>query len=227
MLWEDAQSAGEVSAANDLDKILGSVRHLLTLISDVLDFSKIEAGQMSVHLELMSVNCLLRDVLPTAEILARKNFNTLHVDEQIAGGSLLVDPIRFRQCLLNLLSNACKFTENGTISIRVEHQLMDGKDCVLWRISDTGVGIAPNMLGKLFQTFSQVDSSTTRKFGGSGLGLVISQNLCRAMGGNITVESEPNVGSTFTICIPASTEPPEEVSDPMHLDAQYLLTHHS
>jgi signal transduction histidine kinase len=211
MLWEDAQSDGEVSTCDDLDKILVSARHLLGLISDVLDFSKIEAGQMSIHLELVTISSLLRDVLPTAEILARQNRNQLHVDEQTADRSLLVDPIRFRQCLLNLLSNACKFTENGTISIRVEHQSMDGKDWVHWHISDTGVGIAPNMLNKLFQTFSQVDSSLTRKFGGSGLGLVISRQLCRAMGGDITIESEPHVGSTFTMSIPAYSELAEQV----------------
>jgi signal transduction histidine kinase len=214
MLQEDAQSAGEVSASNDLGKILDSARHLLSLISDVLDFSKIEAGQMNMHLELVSTSSLLRDVLPTAEILARQNCNELHVDEQIADRLLLVDPIRFRQCLLNLLSNACKFTENGAISIRVKYQHIDENDWILWSISDTGIGIAPNMLGKLFQTFSQVDSSLTRKFGGSGLGLVISQQFCRAMGGYIAVESEPSVGSTFTIYIPVHPEIIKEILSP-------------
>jgi signal transduction histidine kinase len=214
MLWEDAQSAGEVSTSDDLGKILDSARHLLSLISDVLDFSKIEAGQMNMHPELVLISSLLHDVLPTAEILARRNCNKLHVNEPIADGWLLVDSIRFRQCLLNLLSNACKFTENGAISIRVEQQPMDGKNWILWSISDTGVGIAPNMLGKLFQTFSQVDSTLTRKFGGSGLGLVISQQFCRAMGGYITVESEPRVGSTFTIYIPGCPEPLEEILNP-------------
>jgi signal transduction histidine kinase len=214
MLWEDAQSAGEVSTSEDLGKILGSARHLLTLISDVLDFSKIEAGQMSVHLELVSITSILRDVLPTAEILVRRNCNQLRVDQQLADSLLLVDPVRFRQCLLNLLSNACKFTENGTISIRVEQQTADGKDWVRWGISDTGIGIAPDMLGKLFQNFSQVDSSITRKFGGSGLGLVISQHLCLAMGGYITVQSEPHVGSTFTIHIPVCAGALDEILDP-------------
>jgi signal transduction histidine kinase len=208
MLQEDAQSAGEVSASNDLGKILNSARHLLSLISDVLDFSKIEAGQMNMHLEAVSISSLLRDVLPTAEILARQNCNELHVYVQVSDGLLVVDPIRFRQCLLNLLSNACKFTENGGISIRVKYQHIEGNDWILWSISDTGIGIAPNMLGKLFQTFSQVDSSLTRKFGGSGLGLVISQQFCRAMGGYIAVESEPGVGSTFTIYIPLYSETP-------------------
>ncbi len=214
MLWEDAQSAGQVSTADDLGKILGSARHLLTLISDVLDFSKIEAGQMSMHLEPVSLSSLIRDVLPTAEILARQNCNTLHIEEQVANTMLLVDPIRLRQCLLNLLSNACKFTENGAISIRVEQYPMDEKDWILWSISDTGIGIAPNMLGKLFQTFSQVDSSITRKFGGSGLGLVISQQLCLAMGGHITVRSELGLGSTFSIHIPVYTEPLDEFLNP-------------
>lgn len=219
MLGEDAESAGEVSICNDLGKILGSAHHLLRLISDVLDFSKIEAGQMSVHLELVAISSLLHDVLPTAKILARQNCNALNVDEQTANGLLLVDPIRFRQCLLNLLSNACKFTENGTISIRVEHRSMAGRDWVLWSVSDTGIGIEPSMLGKLFQTFSQVDSSLTRRFGGSGLGLAISRQLCRAMGGDITTESEPHVGSTFTMSIPAYSELSEQVLDSGDLES--------
>ena len=214
MLQEDAQSAGEASASDDLGKILNSARHLLSLISDVLDFSKIEAGQMNIHLESVSTSSLLRDVLPTAEILARQNCNELHVDEQVSDRFLLVDPIRFRQCLLNLISNACKFTEQGSITIRVKDQTLEGNDWILWSISDTGIGIAPNMLGKLFQTFSQVDSSLTRKFGGSGLGLVISQQFCRAMGGYIAVESEPCVGSTFTIYIPLHSETPEDTLRP-------------
>ena len=217
MLQEDAQSAGEESAANDLAKVLDSARHLLSLISDVLDFSKIEAGQMNMHLESMSIDSLLRDVLPTAEILARRNGNELHVEEPIPDRLLLVDPIRFRQCLLNLLSNACKFTENGTISMSIGQQAIEGNDWILWSVSDTGVGIAPNMLGRLFQTFSQVDSSLTRKFGGSGLGLVISQQFCRAMGGDITVESDPGVGSTFIIHIPVYLDPLEELFAPKTL----------
>jgi signal transduction histidine kinase len=211
MLKEDAQSTGQESTSSDLGKILDSARHLLSLISDVLDFSKIEAGQMNMHLELVSTSSLLRDVLPTAEILAQQNSNQLHVDDHIAERLLSVDPIRFRQCVLNLLSNACKFTENGAISIRIKQQNIEGKGWILWSISDTGMGIAPNMLGKLFQAFSQVDSSLTRKFGGSGLGLVISQQFCRAMGGYIAVESEPGVGSTFSIYMPVQSEPLNKV----------------
>ncbi len=228
MLQEDARTANDVSASDDLGKILDSARHLLSLISDVLDFSKIEAGQMNMHPEVVSTSSLLRDVLPTAEILARQNRNELHVDEQIVDKLLLVDPMRFRQCLLNLISNACKFTERGAISIRVKDQQLKGCDWILWSISDTGIGIAPNMLGKLFQTFSQVDSSITRKFGGSGLGLVISQQYCRAMGGYIAVESEPGVGSTFTLHIPLYSEAPSDQVVPKHVESQELCsTSHS
>jgi adenylate cyclase len=157
---------------------------------------------MNMHMELVPIPSLLRDVLPTAEILARQNGNVLKVEEHIMEGLLLVDPIRFRQCLLNLISNACKFTEKGAISIQIRRQDIKGCPWVLWSIADTGIGIAPNMLGKLFRTFSQVDPSLTRKFGGSGLGLVISEQFCRAMEGYITVESKPSVGSTFTIHLP-------------------------
>jgi len=207
MLQEDAQDAGEASTSDDLGKILDSARHLLSLIGDVLDFSKIEAGQMNIHPQVASVRTLLQDVLPSAEILAHRNSNELHVDDDIEDASLLVDPLRFRQCLLNLLSNACKFTQNGTISISVKQQHIEGVCWILWSISDTGIGIEPNMLGKLFRTFSQVDSSATRKFGGSGLGLAISQHFCRAMGGQISVESEPNIGSKFTLSIPRYCAP--------------------
>lgn len=202
MLHEDAESAGHQTMTEDLAKVLSSARHLLGLISDILDLSKIEAGQMKVFLDNVSSEDVLREILPTVEILARKNGNSFQVEAPLWHGTLMVDPLRFRQCLLNLLSNACKFTQNGHISISVEAELCQGQHWTLWRVRDTGDGIAPKDTEKLFRTFSQVDGSATRRHGGSGLGLAISQQLCHAMGGAISVESEPGKGSTFTIHMP-------------------------
>jgi signal transduction histidine kinase len=212
MLYEDAQAAAAKEMSGDLNKVLMSARHLLTLISDVLDFSKIEAGQMKVHMEPVLASSLLRDVLSTADVLARHNHNVLEVCQPAWEGLLLVDAIRFRQCLLNLLSNSCKFTEKGHISICIGKKFESGKDWIQWSVTDTGIGIPAAALGKLFRTFSQVDSSSTRKYGGSGLGLAISEQLCQAMGGHITVVSELGAGSTFTINMPAYTPVEEPVT---------------
>lgn len=206
MLHEDAGSAGLQAMTEDLDKVLSSARHLLGLISDILDLSKIEAGQMKVFLEKVSSEEVLREILPTVEVLARKNGNLLQVADHGWRGALIIDPLRFRQCLLNLLSNACKFTKDGRISVAVEAELREGQHWTLWRVRDTGDGIAPKDIDKLFRTFSQVDGSATRRHGGSGLGLAISQQLCQAMGGSISVESVLGAGSTFTIHMPAATE---------------------
>lgn len=202
MLQEDARATGAAEMEDDLGKVLSSGRHLLSVVSDILDLSKIEAGQMKMYLEWVDAGSLLQDVLPTAEILVKKNRNILHCDRQTWEGNLWVDPLRFRQCLLNLLSNASKFTENGNILISIKKTRLEERDWVLWSVSDTGVGISPDGKEKLFQAFSQADSSITRRYGGSGLGLVISQQFCQAMGGYITAESEAGVGSTFTIHIP-------------------------
>ena len=202
MLYEDAASSGLSGMSEDLQKVLRSARHLLTLISDILDLSKIEAGQMQLFLEPVSSMDLLQELASTADMLAKRNGNTFVVVEPVWRGEIMVDPLRFRQCLLNLIGNACKFTEDGTVSISVAQQLDERDSWILWNIRDTGVGITPENRAKLFKTFSQVDSSATRRFAGSGLGLAISDQLCRAMGGYISVESELDHGSTFTIHIP-------------------------
>ncbi len=202
MLQEDAEAAGAAVMADDIEKVLLSARHLLTLISDILDLSKIEAGQMKVFVEPMLASSLLHDVLSTAEVLTKKNRNLLHCAEGMWEGQMMVDPLRFRQCLLNLLSNSCKFTEDGHISLGIAKTQKDGMEWIVWSVSDTGMGISPEGRAKLFRPFSQVDSSITRKHGGTGLGLAITQQLCRAMGGYIDVESEVGVGSSFTLHIP-------------------------
>jgi signal transduction histidine kinase len=172
----------------------------------VLDLSKIEAGRMEVHLERVSVSDVVREVIPTVEPLAKKNGNTFLVDAGSVEGTVEADPMRFRQSLLNLLSNACKFTENGTIRLEVERSRANGKEWIDCHVTDTGIGIAPENMAKLFQSFSQVDSSAKRRHGGTGLGLAISQRFCQLMGGEITVDSEVGKGATFTLRLPAAGE---------------------
>ncbi|MBS1875116.1 MAG: HAMP domain-containing protein [Acidobacteria bacterium] len=202
MLREDAEDRADETAVNDLKKIEKAGRHLLSLINDVLDLSKIEAGRVELHIEPVPVDSLIRDVTATVEPLAKRNGNRLVVHSGYQG-LVQLDALKFRQSLLNLLSNACKFTENGTVEIEVERRPEQDREWVEWRVRDTGIGIAPEDMRKLFHSFSQVDSSATRRFGGTGLGLAISQRLCQMMGGHITVKSEPGQGSEFTIRMPA------------------------
>jgi signal transduction histidine kinase len=202
MLYEDAEDAGATESLADLSKVLVSARHLLSLISDILDLSKIEAGQMKVTPEPVQAAVLVNDVLPSAEVLARKNNNDFVLEGGAWDGLIFVDALRFRQALLNLVANACKFTENGTVTLAIAKVATASGEEIQWSVTDTGIGIPPENLSKLFRTFSQVDGSNTRRFGGSGLGLAISQQLCQAMGGHISVESTVGQGSVFTIHIP-------------------------
>ena len=214
LLQEEAHDAGAESAAADLEKIKAAGRHLLALINDVLDLSKIEAGRAELQLEAVAVADLLRDAAQTAEPLARRNQNRLVVEEGYPAETMVVDTMKFRQSLLNLLSNACKFTENGQVTLAVARRTRDGEDWICWDVRDTGIGIPPESLHKLFQSFSQVDSSTTRRYGGTGLGLAISQRFCQMMGGYIGVESVAGRGSTFTIHIPLRGVPRGETAAP-------------
>jgi signal transduction histidine kinase len=202
MLHEEASENGSTTMIADLNKVLLSARHLLTLISDILDFSKIEAGQMKLFPEVVLSSDILADVLATAGVLAHANRNQIVVADSIWCGTMLVDALRFRQCLLNLIGNACKFTTDGVITIAVAQRCEEKQSWIDWSVSDSGVGIPAEEQQRLFQVFSQVDSSATRKQGGSGLGLAITQQLCHAMGGYIVVNSVVNRGSTFTLCLP-------------------------
>jgi signal transduction histidine kinase len=184
----------------DLEKIQRAGKHLLTLINGILDLSKIDAGRMDLQLEDFDPAAVVEEVAGTVRPLAAKNGNTLHLEVRraIARG----DRMRFQQCLLNLVGNACKFTHQGDIRIEARPETANATNWYSVRIVDTGIGIRPEEMTKLFADFSQVDASTTRKYGGTGLGLAISRRLSRLMGGEITVESEPGRGSTFTIRIP-------------------------
>ena len=203
MLQEDARDLKREDEIEPLNRVLNGGRHLLGLINDILDLSKIEAGKMEVHIEEFGIVPLIDDAVNTIETLAAKNSNRLVVDCEPEIGVMLADQTRVRQALLNLLSNANKFTEGGTVTIRAQRQQQAGRDWITMAVGDTGIGMTPQQMGKLFQQFSQADSSTTRKYGGTGLGLAISRRFCQMMDGDITVESELGRGSTFTIRLPA------------------------
>jgi signal transduction histidine kinase len=203
MLEEDAQATGDSSEVDDLRRIQSAGRHLLALINDVLDLSKIEAGRVDLSSEPVQVSALMNDIISTIEPLARKNRNVFLATTKNPEAMIHVDVTKFRQCLLNLLSNACKFTEGGMVRLKVEYRSCDNRKWICWEVSDTGIGIAEGDRQKLFQAFSQVDSSATRRHGGTGLGLAISQRLTRMMGGWIEVETALGKGSTFTIFLPA------------------------
>ena len=185
--------------------MLGAGRHLLALINDILDLSKIEAGRMELQIETFTLAPLLADVVKTIEPLATKNANQVAIKCDGAIGTLHADQMRLRQALLNLMSNANKFTERGTITVDAR-QGQKNRDWVTIAVADTGIGMTPEQMGKLFQEFSQASSTTASKYGGTGLGLAISRRFCQMMGGDITVESEVGRGSIFTIRVPRIVE---------------------
>jgi signal transduction histidine kinase/CheY-like chemotaxis protein len=202
MLLEDARDFKRDDELEPLDRVLRAARHLLTLINDILDLSKIEAGRMELHLESFPLAPLVEDVAKTIEPTATKNRNRITVNCPLDIGTIHADQIRFRQALLNLVSNASKFTENGVITIGVEPDRLAGRDWVTIGVTDTGIGMTEEQMARLFEEFSQADISTTRKYGGTGLGLAISRHFCRMMGGDITAESKPGKGSKFVISLP-------------------------
>jgi GAF domain-containing protein len=210
MLREDAEALKQ--DLEPLDRVLGAARHLLALINDILDLSKIEAGRMDLHLETFPLVPVIEDVAKTIEPMATKNGNRLVIDCPADLGTIHADQTRFRQSLLNLASNANKFTEKGTVTIAAHKGQEDGRDWITLSVADTGIGMTPEQMGKLFQEFSQASSTTASKYGGTGLGLAISKRFCLMMGGDITVASEPGRGSTFTIRLPRIVEAPKAIA---------------
>jgi signal transduction histidine kinase len=259
MLQEEVEELGQTELIPDLKKINEAGHHLLALLNGVLDLSKIEAGKMELYLETFEVADMLHEVISIAQPLALKKGNKLVVQQADDLGVMHADETKLRQSLINLLSNAAKFTENGTITLSVEKEIMNSRGAdevarrsgpqrpigqaqesrgesvspapahrgpsalrslpeglpprssahIIFRVCDTGIGLTPEQMDRLFQAFTQAEASTTRKYGGTGLGLVISRHYCRLMGGDITVTSEgvPGAGSTFTICLPAEYQP--------------------
>jgi signal transduction histidine kinase/CheY-like chemotaxis protein len=206
MLLEDlgdrADDPDAEQMLQDLERIRSSGKHLLALINDILDLSKIEAGKMELSLETFPVQALLTDVVDTVRPLVAKNSNTLVLQVPDDPGSMYADLTRLRQSLFNLLSNAAKFTDHGTITLGVELQADGPRPRLRFSVTDTGIGMTEQQVGKVFEDFAQADSSTARRFGGTGLGLSISRRFCRMMGGDISVRSSAGVGSTFTIDLP-------------------------
>lgn len=203
LLEEEAEELGEEDFVSDLHKIQGAGKHLLGLINDILDLSKIEAGRMELYLEEFEIAPLIEDIINTIQPLVEQNNNQLIVNRTDNYKSMYSDVTKVRQILFNLLSNANKFTEEGTIELTIHSaQNEQQQDCITISVKDTGIGMTPEQLGKLFKAFTQADASTTRKYGGTGLGLVITKRFCEMMGGNISVESEYGVGSTFTVQLP-------------------------
>ena len=203
MLQEEAADLGQDAFLPDLAKIHGAGKHLLELINAVLDISKIEAGKMDLYLETFDVRKLVEEVVGIVQPLVAKNGNSFEMTGPADMGKIHADMTKVRQSLFNLLSNACKFTEHGKVGLEVKREEAGGAGRVLFRVTDSGIGMTQEEIGRLFEAFTQADASMTRRFGGTGLGLVISRRFCRMMGGDITVESEPGHGSTFTISLPA------------------------
>jgi signal transduction histidine kinase/DNA-binding response OmpR family regulator len=216
MLLEDAEDEGNEEISGDLKKILGAGKHLLALINDVLDLSKIEAGKMEVYVENFEIGALIDDVVATTRTLVEKNDNQLRVEVDASLGQMRADLTKVRQALFNLLSNAAKFTHDDEISLVVEREAVDGVEWVRMTVSDNGIGIPAEKLDHVFEEFSQADVSTSRDYGGTGLGLPISRRFCRMMGGDITVQSRSGKGSAFTIRLPIqvmSDAPPVPAPD--------------
>ncbi len=222
MLQEEATDQGVQEFVPDLQKIHVAGKHLLSLINDILDLSKIEAGKMELYLETFSVPRLIEEVVETIRPLVKVNANTLSVHCPADLGTMHADMTKMRQSLFNLLSNAAKFTKEGDISLEVSRQTMEESEWIWFRVSDTGIGMTAEQMVKLFQTFSQADTSTTRKFGGSGLGLALTRRFCQMMGGDVTVNSVSGESSTFTIKVPASVIElaPSETEAAVHPETQ-------
>jgi len=202
MLMEDATDDGLEAYQEPLRRITRAGKHLLELINDILDLSKIEAGQLQLTIEEIDVRSLLQDVIYTATALAERNGNQLRLDIAEDVDTMKADALRLRQILFNLISNACKFTENGVVTVSVQSHESDDELWLGFAVADSGIGMSSEQLERVFNAFTQADSTTTRKYGGTGLGLAIVRHLCHGMNGDVSVVSQPDEGSTFTVRLP-------------------------
>src|SRR5205085_1201058 len=193
-------------------RVHDSGKYLLELINDILDISKIEAEKMEVHLENFEIPALVRDLKEVMRPLVDRKQNSLVIECSESIGAMQADRIKVRQCLLNLLSNASKFTDHGTVTFSANRVQRNGSDWLIFRVSDTGIGMTEEQVGRLFRAFSQADDSTSRRYGGTGLGLALTKRFCQIMGGDVTVTSKPGEGSTFTIELPAVASMPSAVT---------------
>jgi signal transduction histidine kinase len=202
MMVTNAARFGTEKAMEPLQRVNRAGTHLLGLINQVLDLSKIEAGKLELNPQTVQLAPLIDEVIGTARQLAEQNKNRLILDAQDNLGALTVDPLRLRQILFNLLSNACKFTKEGEVRLKAK-RVADGRDWIELAVADSGIGMTPEQQAKLFEEFSQADKTTAQRFGGTGLGLAITRKLARMMGGDVTVASEPGKGSVFTVRLPS------------------------
>jgi signal transduction histidine kinase/CheY-like chemotaxis protein len=211
MMVSNAPRFGTEKAAEPLRRVHRAGTHLLGLINQVLDLSKIEAGKLELNPTLVDLATLVDEIVGTARQLAEQNKNRLVVEAHDNLGSLMVDPMRLQQILLNLLSNACKFTKAGEVALRIR-KIVDERSRIEFAVADTGIGMTAEQQAKLFEEFSQAESSTAQRYGGTGLGLAITRKLARMMGGDVTVNSEPGKGSVFTVRLPSdeATGPTQE-----------------
>lgn len=225
MLLEDSGGMSADEIASDLHKIRNAGKHLLALINDVLDLSKIESGKMTMHHESFLIEELVQDIVSTMEPIAAKNGNKIQVRCPSEIGAMYSDSMKVRQSLMNLLSNACKFSQDGTIDLSLSTRSHEGEEYVLFAVTDHGIGMSPEQIAKLFQAFVQADDSTTRKYGGTGLGLTISRRLCEMLGGDIRVCSDLGYGSTFTMELPRNA-PNQSIATPVvpSMDVQECVT---
>ena len=207
MLLDEAEERGDEQVVGDLRKIGVSGVHLLDLINNILDLTKIEAGRMELWPERFSARALIQSVAATLETLAARRGDRIEVRIPREIGFFYTDMLKLRQVLFNLIGNAIKFTEDGTIRVHVRREAVDGRDWIEIAVADDGIGIAPEALPRLFHDFTQADASTTRRYGGAGLGLSIAREFCRLMGGDIRATSAPGEGSTFTVSLPAELGP--------------------
>jgi signal transduction histidine kinase len=205
MMVTNAARFGTEKAQEPLRRVQAAGTHLLGLINQVLDLSKIEAGKLELNPQRVNLALLIDEVIGTARQLAEQNQNRLVVEASDDLGTLIVDAMRLRQILLNLLSNACKFTKQGEVALRAR-RLVDGRDWIELAVADSGIGMTAEQQAKLFEEFTQADASTAQRFGGTGLGLAISRKLARMMDGDVTVTSEPGKGSVFTVRLPDGAE---------------------
>jgi signal transduction histidine kinase len=207
MMTTNAAHFGTEKAAEPLRRVHRAGAHLLGLINQVLDLSKIEAGKLELSPEAVNLALLIDEVAGTARQLAEQSGNRLAVEIEAGLAAMTVDPMRLRQVLLNLLSNACKFTKQGEVVLRVR-RASGRRNWVELAVSDTGIGLTAEQQARLFEEFAQADSSTARRYGGTGLGLAITRKLARLMGGDVSVTSAPGRGSVFTVRLPGAVEAP-------------------
>lgn len=208
-LEEELTDRGEEDLNEDLQKIQTAGKNLLEMVNNILDISKLETGEMELNLETFSIVPLIEEIIATSKLLVSQNNNQLKVEYSPDMGNMYGDLTKVRQCLLNLLNNAAKFTKEGMIIFQIKRENLEDQDWIYFQIKDTGIGIPPEQQNQIFSAFKQVDSSATRKFDGAGLGLAIAQQYCQIMGGNITLESELNKGSTFCMKLPAQIKNPK------------------